>query len=75
MPDSDSNIIKPVEGLKTITGLSPARRREQRRRQQQQYEPEEQKSEEETIEPTEQQDLTDEISEDKNPPNKIDYQA
>lgn len=33
MADYDSNLIRPVEGLKTITGLTPARRREEGKRQ------------------------------------------
>lgn len=35
MADYDSNIIKPVEGLHSITGITPAKRREERRRRQQ----------------------------------------
>ncbi|MGD8501044.1 MAG: hypothetical protein PVJ86_10380 [Phycisphaerales bacterium] len=35
MADYDSNMIKPVEGLQNITGLTPARRREERKRRQQ----------------------------------------
>lgn len=34
MADNDSNIVKPVEGMQNITGLSPARRRQQRKRRQ-----------------------------------------
>jgi len=35
MADNDSTIIKPVEGLQNITGLTPAGRRENRKRRQQ----------------------------------------
>ncbi len=35
MADYDSNMIKPVEGLQNITGLTPAKRREERKRRQQ----------------------------------------
>jgi len=35
MADYDSNMIKPVEGLQNITGLTPVKRREQRKRRQQ----------------------------------------
>ena len=38
MADYDSNMIKPVEGLQNITGLSPAKRREQKKRRQQLHE-------------------------------------
>ena len=35
MADFNSDIIKPVESLRNITGISPARRREDRRRREQ----------------------------------------
>ena len=35
MADYDSNMIKPVEGLQSITGLTPAKRRDERKRRQQ----------------------------------------
>ncbi len=35
MADYDSKMIKPVEGLKSITGLTPAKRREERKRRRQ----------------------------------------
>lgn len=35
MADYDSNMIKPVEGLQSITGLTPAKRRQERKRRQQ----------------------------------------
>jgi len=35
MADYDSNMIKPVEGLHSITALTPAKRREERRQQKQ----------------------------------------
>ena len=39
MADYDSNMIKPVDGLKNISGLTPVKHREERkRRQQPQYE-------------------------------------
>ena len=34
MPDNDYNIIKPVESLHNIAGLTPAKRREERKRRQ-----------------------------------------
>jgi hypothetical protein len=34
MADSDYNMIKPVEGLPNIPGLTPAKRREERKRRQ-----------------------------------------
>jgi len=35
MADYNSNMIKPVEGLQSITGLTPAKSREERKRRQQ----------------------------------------
>jgi len=35
MADYNSNMIKPVEGLQSITGLTPAKRRDERKRRQQ----------------------------------------
>jgi len=35
MADYDSNLIKPVDGLKNITGLTPVKHREERKRRQQ----------------------------------------
>jgi hypothetical protein len=48
MADYDSNMIKPVEGLQNITGLTPVKRREQRKRRQQF--PEENKEKDESAE-------------------------
>ena len=35
MAEYDSNLIKPVDGLKNITGLTPVKHREERKRRQQ----------------------------------------
>lgn len=35
MAEYDSNLIKPVEGLKNITALTPVKHREERKRRQQ----------------------------------------
>jgi hypothetical protein len=35
MADYDSNLIKPVDGLKNITGMDPVKHREERKRRQQ----------------------------------------
>jgi hypothetical protein len=37
MPDNDFNLIKPVDALGNITGLSPLKRREQRKHKKNQY--------------------------------------
>jgi hypothetical protein len=57
MADYDSSIIKPVEGLQNITGLTPVKQREQRKRRQQL--PEENKEKDESAE-DEQSELFDE---------------
>ena len=48
MADYDSSIIKPVESLQNITGLTPVKHREQRKRRQQS--PEENKEKDESAE-------------------------
>jgi len=57
MADYDSNLIKPVDGLKNITGISTVKHREDRKRRQQLHHENEEKDEsargEET--PTEEQ--------------------
>ncbi len=45
MADYDSNMIKPVEGLQSITGLTPAKRREERKRRQQLHQENEEEGE------------------------------
>ena len=44
MADNDFNIIKPVESLQNIAGLTPARRREERKRQRNRHEGETEES-------------------------------
>ncbi len=45
MADYDSNMIKPVEGLQSITGLTPAKRREERKRRRQLHQENEEEGE------------------------------
>ena len=57
MADYNSNLIKPVEGLQNIKGLTPAKRREERKRRQQLYQ--ENKDEEQKLnESVDEQDTT-----------------
>lgn len=54
MADYDSNMIKPVQSLQNITGLSPAKRREERKHRDQsnqQYRNEEEPAEDKSVEP------------------------
>ncbi len=57
MADYDSNIIKPVEGLQSITGLTPAKRRQERKRRQQLQQENEEKDEQQMNEAFEEQDM------------------
>lgn len=57
MADYDSNIIKPVEGLHSITVLSPAKRREEKRQRKQYGKDNEEKKEQHVNESTEEQNM------------------
>jgi hypothetical protein len=57
MADYNSNMIKPVEGLQSITGLTPAKRREERRRRQQLNQENEEKDEQKMDESFGEQDM------------------
>ena len=57
MADHDSNMIKPVVGLQSITGLTPAKRREERKRRQQLHQENEEKDEQQMDESFEQPDM------------------
>lgn len=60
MADNDSSIIKPVESLQNIGGLTPAKRREQRKRRQNLQ----QQNEQQPGDSNDEQDLNSEPSED-----------
>ena len=77
MADNDSNIIKPVESLHNIAGLTPTKRREQRKRRQNLHEPDKQEPESAKREPNgpvDEQDFS-EPNENENDRNTIDYCA
>ncbi len=59
MADYDSNLIKPVEGLQSITGLNPAKRREERKRRRQLNQENEEEGEQQLDESVEEQDMDD----------------
>ena len=59
MADYDSNMIKPVEGLQSITGMAPAKRREERKRRRQLNQENEEESEQLLDEPVKEQDMAD----------------
>ena len=75
MPDNDSSIIKPVEGLQNIAALTPAKRREQRKRRQNWNEKKEHQSEQEPDESVDQSELTSELDENDSDRSTIDYCA
>ncbi len=58
MADYDSNMIKPVEGLQSITGLTPAKRREERK-QRRQLQQESEEEEQQLDESVDEQDMAD----------------
>ena len=74
MADNDSNIIKPVEGLYNIAGVTPAKRREERKRRQNFQEEETEEPEHEPNEHLDEQDF-DEPGENGNGKSTIDYRA
>lgn len=59
MADYDSNLIKPVEGLQTISGLTPTGRRENGKRRQELRHEDEQSAEENKVESDEEMDYED----------------
>lgn len=54
MADYDSNLIRPVKGLQTITGLTPTRRREEGKRRQQLHQEEDESTDDKKTQPEEQ---------------------
>ena len=75
MADSGSNIIKPVESLQNIPGLTPTRRREHKKHRQQPHEKNKEHSEQEQNNSAGGQDLGSELTENENDRNTIDYCA
>jgi hypothetical protein len=75
MPDSDYNIIKPVESLHNVAGLTPAKRREERKRRRDLHKGESQESEQELNESVDEESLGNELTEDETDQHSIDYCA
>ncbi|MHC4666487.1 MAG: hypothetical protein ACYS9T_11135 [Planctomycetota bacterium] len=75
MADSDYNIIKPVEGLQNIAGLTPARRREERRRRRELRKGKEQDSEQRANESSGESSVDIESAADDSEQHSIDYCA
>lgn len=70
MADSDFNVIKPVESLQTIQGLTPTTRQQERRRRQRSTDRRRDEPEEKNDEPAEPQ-----ARDDQDNPHLIDYCA
>ncbi len=79
MADKDLNIVKPVDGLQNITGLTPAKHREERKRRQNLHKKKQKESEQKLNESVDQQDLSNKLTKNKNGDNPddvgIDYCA
>jgi len=74
MADNNFNLIKPVENLQNVAGVTPTERREERKRKQQMHKQDEQQDEEvneQTDEPT----IEEEFLENENGKSTIDYCA
>ena len=75
MADNDSNTIKPVESLQNISVLTPAKRREQRKHRQQNAQENKEYSEQEQNNLADEQEPGDELTENENDRNTVDYCA
>jgi len=75
MPDNDYNIIKPVESLHNIAGLTPAKRREERKRRQNMHAEHNEEAEQELNDSLDQERPDKEPVHDENDRHSIDYCA
>ena len=75
MADSNLNIIKPVENLQNIAGVTPTRPREQRKRRQNLNEQDEQKTGRQMENPIDEQQGNETGTEERDGQHVIDYCA
>jgi hypothetical protein len=75
MADDVHNSIKPVESMKNVTGLTPAKRREEKKRRPNPRREQKQESEPQSDESAGEQDHGDELVVDKGDQHSIDYCA
>lgn len=75
MPNNDYNIIKPVEGLHNIAGLTPAKRREERKRRQNMHAEHDEEAEQELNDSVEKQSAANAPTDNENDRHSIDYCA
>jgi len=74
MADNNFNLIKPVENLQNVAGVTPTKRREERKQKQQMHKQNEQQDEE-LNEQTDERPLEEESLENENGTSTIDYCA
>ncbi|HUW17787.1 MAG TPA: hypothetical protein VMW16_00625 [Sedimentisphaerales bacterium] len=75
MADTDYNVIKPVESLQNVAGLTPAGRREERRRRRDLQKKKKQEFEQDASESGTQPGLSNELAEEESDRHSIDYCA
>ena len=75
MADNDFNIIKPVESLQNIAGLTPVKRRSERKHRKSLHDGEKQESEQELNESVEEQRFSNKPDENEGDRHTIDYCA
>jgi len=75
MADKDYNIIKPVESLQNIAGLTPTRRREQRKRRHDLHKKNKEESEQEINDSIAEKTVSSKLTEDEEDQHSIDYCA
>ncbi len=75
MADNDYNIIKPVDSLHSIPGLTPAKQREQRKRRQNSHGKQEENAKQQPNDLVDQQKRGEESTEVENGHHPIDYCA
>ena len=75
MADNDFNIIKPVESLQNIEGLTPLKRRSEKKRRQNLHDGEKQESEQKLNESVDEQQFSNKPAENEGDQHTIDYRA
>lgn len=75
MADNDNTIIKPVQSLHSIGGLTPAKRRDERKRKQDLNKQHQQEPQEEPNESLDRENLSSKLTDNEEDPHSIDYCA
>ena len=74
MPDNGYSIIKPVESLQNVEGLTPTKRRKERKHRQNPHKQNEEKYKQEPNESTV-EDINDETTKNEGDQHSVDYRA